>query len=72
MATGENKVRIRHRFRASPEITFDAWLGPEVMRHRLFASPTSKILQVEADPRVGGTFFILERLDKDDIDHRGE
>jgi uncharacterized protein YndB with AHSA1/START domain len=71
MATGENKFPS-HRFRVSPEITFGASLASEVMRHWLFAIPTSEILQVEADPRVGGTFFILERLDNDEIDHSGE
>jgi uncharacterized protein YndB with AHSA1/START domain len=65
-------VRITSNFAATPEATFDAWLNPDIMRQWLFASPTNQILQVKTDPRVGGSFSILERNAGEEIDHFGE
>ncbi len=46
-------VIVVHRFNASPERVFDAWLDPERMKRFLFATATGEIVKVEADPRVG-------------------
>ena len=65
-------VRVKHRFTASPERVFDAWLDPERARRFLFATPTGQMVQAETDPRVGGRFTFTDRRDGVDVVHTGE
>ena len=65
-------VRVKHRFTASPERVFDAWLDPERARRFLFATPTGQMVQAETDPRVGGRFTFTDRRDGLDVVHTGE
>lgn len=65
-------VCVTHRFSASAERVFDAWLDPEKVGKWLFATQTGEMVRVEIDPRVGGTFVITERRDGEDVEHRGE
>lgn len=65
-------VRVTHRFTASPERVFDAWLDPEKARRWLFATATGQMVRAETDPRVGGTFCFVDRRDGKDIEHLGE
>jgi len=65
-------VSVTHRFTASAERVFDAWLGPARVGKWLFATPAGEMVRVEIDPRVGGTFVITERRDGEDVEHRGE
>ena len=64
-------VRLTHRFAATPERVFDAWLDPRTAGKWLFATPTGKITRCEIDPQVGGKFFIV-RVDGDEFEHIGE
>ena len=62
---------MRH-FNASPERLFDAWLDVKEAGKWLFATPAGTMVKVEIDPRIGGTFTIIERREGEDIAHTGE
>jgi uncharacterized protein YndB with AHSA1/START domain len=66
-----NTLTIRHRFAASPERVFDAWLDPATAGRWLFATPGGKMERVEIDPRVGGGFVIAERRGETLVEHFG-
>jgi uncharacterized protein YndB with AHSA1/START domain len=70
MTSNLKTLRITRRFDASPERAFDAWLDPRTAGKWLFATPTGKMVKVEIDARVGGTFSIVRR-DGDDVEHVG-
>jgi len=65
-------VRVTHRFRASAERVFDAWLDPAMARRFLFTTPTGEIVRADIDARVGGTFVLTDRRDGEDVEHTGE
>jgi len=67
-----SSFRVTRHYDAPPEEVFDAWLDPQRAGKFLFATPTGKMLRVEIDPRVGGTFNITERRDGDDVEHVGD
>jgi uncharacterized protein YndB with AHSA1/START domain len=73
MAASGSKVtvRITHRFAASAERVFDAWLDSKTAGKWLFATPTGTITRVEIDARVGGRFSIVRR-DGEEFEHVGE
>jgi len=64
-------VRVVRRYDAPSERVFDAWLDPSTARRFLFGIPTGEIVRAEIEPRVGGTFHIVDRRDGIDIDHAG-
>jgi uncharacterized protein YndB with AHSA1/START domain len=65
-------VRVARRFAASPERVFDAWLDREKLGKWLFVTPTGRMVRVAVDPRVGGSFCIVDRRDGEDVEHTGE
>ena len=65
-------VRVTHRFTATAERVFDAWLDPAKARQFLFATPAGQMVVAETDPRVGGTFTFTDRRDGEDVAHTGE
>jgi uncharacterized protein YndB with AHSA1/START domain len=74
--TGEEPrvtVRVTHRFDAAPERVFDAWLAPAMIGRWMFgpALRDEKILRIEADARVGGSFSFLVLRQRTEIDHVG-
>ncbi|MEP6732667.1 MAG: SgcJ/EcaC family oxidoreductase [bacterium] len=64
-------VRVTHRFRASAERVFDAWLDPAHAGKFLFATPGGQMIRIDIDPRVGGQFTFVDRRDGIDVEHRG-
>jgi uncharacterized protein YndB with AHSA1/START domain len=70
--TAENagSIVITRRFDFSIERVFDAWLDPSKASTFLFATPTGKMVRVEIDARVGGS-FIITRRDGEDVEHVG-
>jgi uncharacterized protein YndB with AHSA1/START domain len=64
---------VTHRYAATPEQVFDAWLDPAIARRFLFATPTGEMIRAEVDPKVGGRFvFVDRRPDMGDVLHTGE
>jgi uncharacterized protein YndB with AHSA1/START domain len=56
-------VVVTHRFAASPERVFDAWLDPALIGQWMFgpAVREEEVLRLATDPRVGGSFSFLVR-----------
>lgn len=71
MPDSTRRLQVTHRYSASPERVFDAWLDPRTAGKWLFATPNGQMLKVEIDARVGGKFIIVRR-DGEDIAHVGE
>ncbi len=75
MNTQENiSVRVTHRFNASPERVFDAWLSPETLGQWMFGSNVreEEVVRLTVDARVGGSFSFVVRRQGEEIDHVGE
>ncbi|RYZ35980.1 MAG: SRPBCC domain-containing protein [Myxococcaceae bacterium] len=67
------KLSITHRFKASAERVFDAWLDPSKTRHWLFVTrPNTPLVRSEIDARVGGTFCFADLRDGEEVEHVGE
>jgi uncharacterized protein YndB with AHSA1/START domain len=71
MSDSKEVVRLTHRFSASAERVYDAFLDPEQARKFLFATSTGTIVRCEIDARVGGSFIIVDRRDGEDVLHTG-
>jgi uncharacterized protein YndB with AHSA1/START domain len=63
-------IVVTRRFAFPIERVFDAWLDPARAGQFLFVTPTGKMVRVEIDARVGGSFNITRR-DGEDIEHVG-
>ncbi|TDU32470.1 uncharacterized protein YndB with AHSA1/START domain [Panacagrimonas perspica] len=62
-----------HKVMIPPERLFAAWVDPGLMKTWLLKTGTNEISRVETEPRVGGTFRILEITeDGERIEHVGE
>ena len=49
-----SRVVVVHRYAATPDQVFDAFLDVETARRFLFATKTGEMITAEIDPRVGG------------------
>ena len=73
MTTGPSvSVKVTRRFDASAERVFDAWLDPATAGKWLFATASGQMVRVAIDPRVGGSYTIVEQRDGEDVEHTGE
>jgi uncharacterized protein YndB with AHSA1/START domain len=71
-ANATTVVRVSHRFAASAERVYDAFLDPGKAGRFLFTTPTGEITRCDIDPRVGGRFTIVDRRNGEDVAHTGE
>lgn len=65
------RVIVKHRFAASAERVYDAWLDPEKARRFLFTTATGEIVRCDVDARVGGKYAIVNRRNGEDVLHEG-
>ncbi len=65
------RVTVKHRFAASAERVFDAWLEPEKMRRFLYTTVTGEIVRCDVDARVGGKYEIVDHRHGEDVLHEG-
>lgn len=54
-------IRVSHRYSASAERVFDAWLTPGQASRFLFRTRTGNVMQCEIQPEVGGGFTVTDR-----------
>lgn len=54
-------VSVRHRYCATAERVFDAWLTPWQASRFLFRSRAGTVMQCELHAEVGGSFTVIER-----------
>lgn len=64
-------ARVTHRFDASAERVYDAFLDPAKASRFLFATPSGENVRCDIDARVGGGFTITDRRHGEDIVHTG-
>ena len=68
---------VSHRFSASPERVFDAWLFPETVRQWMvlpfepFDGGTVDVRRVEIEARVGGRFTFSDMREDGEATHWG-
>ena len=65
-------VKVTHRFGASAQRVYDAFLDPARAGRFLFATATGQIVRCDIDARVGGRFTIVDRRAGTDVVHTGE
>lgn len=65
------RVVVKHRFAASAERVYDAWLDPAKMRTFLYATGTGEIVRCDVAPHVGGKYTIVDRRQGEDVLHEG-
>ncbi len=69
------EARVTHRFRASAERVFDAWLRPDMVRawgqRPLPGMGPMDVRRVEIDPRVGGKFTFSDMRPDGEAVHWG-
>jgi uncharacterized protein YndB with AHSA1/START domain len=69
------EAKVTHRFMASPEQVFDAWLDPEIisawMAKDVPGKGIGKVKRVEVDPRVGGGFVFSDMRAQGEAVHWG-
>jgi uncharacterized protein YndB with AHSA1/START domain len=65
------RVAVKHRFAASAERVYDAWLDPAKMRTFLYTTATGEIVRCDVDARVGGKYTIVDRRNGEDVLHEG-
>ena len=70
------EVKVSHRFRASAERVYDAWLDPDKVRVWMRAAGqrmglSGDIGQIEIDPTVGGSFLFSDMRNGVETKHWG-
>lgn len=67
------EVHVSHRYEASPERVYDAWLLPKEVQRWMFGAHVHdvKVLRLEIDPQVGGRFSLQVRRSGQFIEHTG-
>ena len=70
------EARVSHRFKATAEQVYDAWLDPQQVRLWMSAALKSfglsgDIQRIEIDARVGGAFLFSDRRGDTEARHWG-
>ena len=54
-------IRVTHRYSASADRVFDAWITPNQASRFLFRTRTGNVMQCDITPEVGGGFTVIDR-----------
>jgi uncharacterized protein YndB with AHSA1/START domain len=65
------RLTVKHRFSASAERVYDAWLDPRIARQFLYTTGTTEVVRCEIDARVGGKYTIVDQRDAEEVLHEG-
>ncbi|MDB6033304.1 MAG: ATPase [Verrucomicrobiales bacterium] len=65
------EARVTRKIFVSPELVFDAWLSPELIR-KWFAPGMGEMVRVDVEARAGGKFSFVQRRGGEDVEHTGE
>jgi uncharacterized protein YndB with AHSA1/START domain len=65
------RLTVKHRFGASAERVYDAWLDPKIARQFLYTTGTTEVVRCEIDARVGGKYTIVDKRDTEEVLHEG-
>jgi uncharacterized protein YndB with AHSA1/START domain len=69
------EAKVTHRFRASPEEIYEAWLEPEIIRSWMSLDVPDKgigeVMTIETDPQEGGRFLFTDRRADGEARHWG-
>src|SRR5688572_23109199 len=65
-------VKVSHKYDASAERVFDAWLNVEKAAKFLFATTEGTMIRADLEPKVGGQFLFVDRRKDGDVEHFGE
>ena len=65
------RLTVKHRFAASAERVYEAWLDPELVRQFLYTTATGEIVRCDVDARIGGKYTIVDRRNGEDVLHEG-
>jgi uncharacterized protein YndB with AHSA1/START domain len=63
-------AQVTRRFDDPPERVYDAWLDVRAVRH-WFRPGFGSVVCVDMDTRPGGSFYVTEERDGDDVEHTG-
>jgi len=66
-----HRVNVTHFFPFPAERVFQAWLDQDTVGEWLFATPEGEMIEVALNPKVGGSYRIVERREDGDILHTG-
>jgi uncharacterized protein YndB with AHSA1/START domain len=65
------RLTVKHRFGATAERVYDAWLDPRIARQFLYTTGTTEVVRCEIDARVGGKYTIVDKRDTEEVLHEG-
>lgn len=71
MTTSNKTIVVTHRYQASAEPVFDAFLDEHKAGKFLFTTPGGKMMRVAIEPRVDGRLLFVERRNGEDVEHAG-
>jgi len=75
--TDKIEAKVTHRFRASPERVFDAFVDPDLARRWQAAwlrrnGQSAALTRTEIDPQVGGRFMLADERNGEEARHWGK
>jgi len=64
-------LTVSRTFTASPEVVFNAWLDPDMLRQFMLPGEGMTVPSAITDPVEGGRFEIVMRAGEQDMPHKG-
>jgi len=64
-------LKIEREFKAPPNVVFDAWLNPDMLRKFMLPGEGMSVPRASAEAREGGRFEIVMKAGEDEMPHTG-